>query len=570
MLESESVAITVVKPGSLTNRTLTLVVAAHGEAEFDITFDAKVTHFGTSSGALLVANRSIRVDQPSISAFGQHVEWKQRPPEATWPADLDGSRLKYTDTLRHEFVVRLACDGEDQSCAADGDVLETIISMKSQRDTRVGSRVTILTTVQSLISCEKSGAQIWQAGMLVHGNRVSAERSVTIRVQAVDVDGLNISRTRAEIEFRCGNETLPSQPWRPGSNEYVAEVPTDLLLRLGDFDLVALALNGWSQTSREEAPCDLLRVRMFATSPLTPIHLSTFESAFIGTSIVFLMSMMAGLIVRWYFLRPNVTKRLKARKIRLLHELQKKYDIDGTLAPVDRVDADGDLPIHYALECGAAHSLVRAILSKHREGAKAKDARGNLPLHLLLQGLSSQADWAEANASMCLLLAAFPEGKVELDMDRQLPIQILLQACLPAAGGCALGVELGFPLDCDSRAGNWHWLLASSPPEPTILNSHLTPVLSSDVLVEAIVKHAQETRRATIQQLAYATDSGGREAWAVATKEHRQCLWKYLLCCGRYGIQSLSCTPSAAVVATPITGTEHVWLVLHRVSDKSL
>jgi hypothetical protein len=376
--------------------------------------------------------------------------------------------------------------------------------------------------------------------MIVHGNRVSAEHSVTIRVHAVDVDGLNISRTRAEIEFRCGNQTLPLQPWSPGSNEYVAEIPADLLLRLGEFDLVVTALNGWSQTSREEAPCDLLRVTMSATSqPLTPIRLSAMESAFIGMSIVLLVSMLAWLIVRWYFLQRNVATRLEARKIRLLHELQQKYNIDGTLAPMDRVNADGDLPIHYALEYGAPQTLVRAILSKYPEGAKTKDARGNLPLHLLLQRLSRQTEWTEAHASMRHLLAAFPGGKIEPDMDKQLPIQILLNACLPAAGGCALGVELGFPLECNSRAGNWHCLLASSPPEPTVLHSNSTLVLSSDVLVEEIIKHAQETRRATIHQLAYATDSGGREAWAVATKEHRKCLWKYLLCCGRYGSHSL-------------------------------
>jgi hypothetical protein len=211
----------------------------------------------------------------------------------------------------------------------------------------------------------------------------------------VDVDGLKISRTWAEIEFRCSNQILPVQPWRPGINEYVAEIPPDLLLRLGQFDLVVRALSGWNRTSREMAPCDLLRVSMFAIASNTPSStgLSPLESTFIGISIVLLVFMMAGLIGCWYRGEKNVAKRRAARKRRLLHELQKKYDIDGTLAPVDRVNADGDLPIHYALECGAAHSLVRAILSKHREGAKAKDARGNLPLHLLLQGLSRPRTW---------------------------------------------------------------------------------------------------------------------------------------------------------------------------------
>ena len=87
-------------------------------------------------------------------------------------------------------------------------------------------------------------------------------------------------------------------------------------------------------------------------------------------------------------------------------------------------------------------------------------------------------------------------------------------------------------------ASNWLHLLANSPPRSALLDMHSTPVLSSDVLVEEIIKHAQDTRRATIQQLAYATDTGGREAWAVATKANRKRLWQNLLFCGRYGSHS--------------------------------
>jgi hypothetical protein len=378
-----------------------------------------------------------------------------------------------------------------------------------------------------------------QAGKVVLGSGVSAESTLTIRVEAVDVDGLKISRTRAEIEFRCSNQILPVQPWRPGINEYVAEIPPDLLLRLGQFDLVVSALSGWNRTSREMAPCDLLRVRMFAIASNTPSStgLSPLESTFIGISIVLLVFMKAGLIGCWYRGEKNVAKRRAARKRRLLHELQRKCDIDSTLGPMDRVDAHGDLPIHYAAECGAPHALVRTILSKYPQGAKIKDARGNLPLHLLLHGLSRQTDFTESSSSMELLLALFPGAKLELDMDKKLPIQIVLDAGLPAAlaGCCEIGVELGFPLDCIGGASNWHYLLADTPKKSTLQDSHSSSILSSDVLVEEIISRAQKTRRATIQQLAYATDAGGREAWAVATKDHhRKCLWKYLLFCGRY------------------------------------
>ena len=129
MLESESVAIAVAKPGSLTNRTLTLIAEARGEAELNITFSVTITRFEASSGAVVASNGSVRVDQPSVSAFGQHIEWKQPPPTATWRADLDGGRLKYADTLRHDFSVRLACDRAEPSCAADGDVITTTVQL---------------------------------------------------------------------------------------------------------------------------------------------------------------------------------------------------------------------------------------------------------------------------------------------------------------------------------------------------------------------------------------------------------------------------------------------------------
>jgi hypothetical protein len=110
VLESESVTIDVAKPGSLANRTLTLIVEAHGEAELAVSFNVTMAWFEAGSGAMIAVNGSIGVDQPSMSAFGQHVEWKQPPPEALWHANLDGRKFKYADTSRHEFNVRLACD----------------------------------------------------------------------------------------------------------------------------------------------------------------------------------------------------------------------------------------------------------------------------------------------------------------------------------------------------------------------------------------------------------------------------------------------------------------------------
>jgi hypothetical protein len=536
-LETQVVSIAVKKPG-VGRDTLRAITQATGERTYNFGLKVNVSRLDgsawPSSRILVGAVAAVPTDQPLASAFGQYIEWHDSYPPLYWAADLDDTQ-KFSDRTEQAFRVRLECKST-QDCAVDGDVLETIISVNSQQDARLSSQVIILTTVESLVSCENSKAEMTQAGKIVRGNGVSAETSVTIRIHAIDVDGYMINRSRAEIEFRCSNETLLLQPWSPGSNQYVAEIPADLLSRLGQFDLVVRALNGWNQTSREMAPCDLLRIRMFATSsqPFNPVWI------FIGLFIV-LLFMLAGLMLCWYSRSANAAKRLAARKRRLLHELQKEYSMTGKLGPMDRLNADGDLPLHIALACGAPHTLVRAILASYPEAAKTADARGNLPLHLLLQSLSSQTDWKAAYSSMSLLLQAFPGGKVQPNMHSKLPIQMILDACLPAAGSDDLGVELGFPLDCNGSAGNWLYLLANSPKQGLQSDSHSTPLLASEWLVEEIIKHAQETQRATIQQLAYATDTGGREAWAVATKEHRKRLWKYLLFCGRYDARS-SCT----------------------------
>jgi hypothetical protein len=555
-LQTNVVSITVKKPG-VSRDTLRAIIQATGEHPYKIGLNVSVSRLDGSawpSSRLVVgAVTAVPTNQTSVSAFGQFIEWHNPYPPLYWAADLDNAH--FSDTWEQAFHLRLECDNK-LDCVADGDILETIVSVKSQQDARLSSRVTILAMVESLMSCENSKAQMTQAGKIVQGSAISAENSLRVRIEAFDVDGYMISRTRAEIEFRCNNETLLLQPWSPGSNEYVAEVPPDLLLHLGQFDLVVRALNGWNQTSRKMAPCDLLRITLVATSqssqPLNPTWIA------LGFFIA-LLCLLAGLSLCWYLRSSNASKRLAERKRRLLHELQKEYSVTGNLGPMNSVNSDGDLPLHIALACSAPCSLVSAILASYPEGAQRVDARGNLPLHVLVQGLSNQTDWKAAQSSMSLLLEAFPGGILQPDMHSKLPIQILLDACLHTAGSGELGIELGFPLDCNGSAGNWLCLLAHSPkqvllsppkesfvlsptasrvPSSTPPDSHSTSILRSEWLVDKIITRAQDSRRATIQELAYATDAWGREAWAVATKEHRKCLWKYLLFCGRYGCRS--------------------------------
>jgi hypothetical protein len=67
VLESESVSIDVAKPGSLTNRTLVLIVEAHGEAALNVSFKVFFTRKVAGSDVVTASNGSVHVDQPSVS-----------------------------------------------------------------------------------------------------------------------------------------------------------------------------------------------------------------------------------------------------------------------------------------------------------------------------------------------------------------------------------------------------------------------------------------------------------------------------------------------------------------------
>ena len=226
VLESESISIDVAKPGSLTDRTLTLIVEARGEAELNIAFNVTVTRSEASSGAVIASHGSVHVDQPFVSAFGQHLEWMQRPPTATWLADLDGGRLKYSDTSRHEFSVRLECERAEPSCAADGDVITTIVQLVAigSPSSHMHTEVRVVTHVQSLLSCLHT-----QAHVRVEPDSESMPLSAPIRVRlfAKDVDDMPINFTRAEIHLAFGGRSVPMSWVNRGSNEYTADVPTE-------------------------------------------------------------------------------------------------------------------------------------------------------------------------------------------------------------------------------------------------------------------------------------------------------------------------------------------------------
>jgi hypothetical protein len=79
----------------------------------------------------------------------------------------------------------------------------------------------------------------------------------------MDVDNMEIRFTRAAIEFKFENQTLPMLPWNRGSNEYVAKLSADLLVGPGTYVLLVTANSGWSATAGQSTTCELLRHTVF-------------------------------------------------------------------------------------------------------------------------------------------------------------------------------------------------------------------------------------------------------------------------------------------------------------------
>jgi hypothetical protein len=265
VLESDSAIIDIAKPSKPGTRMLTLIAEARGEAELNVTFNVTMTRFEASSGRLIAANGSIRIDQPSMSAFGQHVEWKQHPPPATWHADLDAFRLKHAAKSRHDFTMRLACQPDERSCVADGDVITTVVQLAiaNSQPSNLRSEVRVMTQVQSLLSCQHTRADVRSEP---DSNSVGAHTAIRVQLFAKDVDDLPVSFNRAEIKVLFDGRDIPLQ-WSRGSNKYFAEVPAELTEQPGVYELLVNASNAWEETGS----CELLRRTVTVESDRTQL-----------------------------------------------------------------------------------------------------------------------------------------------------------------------------------------------------------------------------------------------------------------------------------------------------------
>jgi hypothetical protein len=89
---------------------------------------------------------------------------------------------------------------------------------------------------------------------------IKSSTVLTVRAEALDVDGLPINYTRAQLSLTLNNEPIPLK-WDRGSNVYTAMTPAKLTEEPGEYALVVQATNTWDEQER----CVLLRRTIVVT-----------------------------------------------------------------------------------------------------------------------------------------------------------------------------------------------------------------------------------------------------------------------------------------------------------------
>jgi hypothetical protein len=191
------------------------------------------------------------------------------PPSNDSEVWLNGDRSQFTAQKEYLFQLRLDCsgpDGKGRHCIADGDTVETVMHIGSPSDSsRMRSEVRFVTEVEALVSCELSKAWVERDVL-----NMPPRSSFRVRLTAVDVDGLDVSFSRAEIAFLWGtdNSSLAALPvqWSRGSNEYTALVSEVLTEADGEYLLLVRVANGWSSANSRVQSCVLLQ-RVITVNP---------------------------------------------------------------------------------------------------------------------------------------------------------------------------------------------------------------------------------------------------------------------------------------------------------------
>ena len=249
-LQSKTVVIKARKPGDYKEKLL-LSLRAEGELKFNASFSLQLIHSaprrcGDCAWSMLADARSMATRQLQ-GLNGYFLTWPV-PPANNSLIDLDGNAARYAVTRQFDLQVRLdAADcGNATQCVADGDTIVAVMRIGAPTDeSRMRSEVRLVTEVEAYVSCERSSASI--VGNI---SRISVESSLRVRVLAIDVNGVNVSWTRAAVRVSFNNQTA-SEKWSPGSNEYVSEITDQLTRKPGRYELLVTVLDAWSEASSQ-------------------------------------------------------------------------------------------------------------------------------------------------------------------------------------------------------------------------------------------------------------------------------------------------------------------------------
>jgi hypothetical protein len=125
--------------------------------------------------------------------------------------------------------------------------------------------------VEALVSCNKTAAWVWvtSSGLDLTDGTVFAESPVEVRLRAVDVDGLDIKFTRAEIFLNLtdANERVSKFPFNTeiGSNAYTTVVAGAWTKEPGRYSLVVWVPEG------PTGSCEILRRSITVTADTTQL-----------------------------------------------------------------------------------------------------------------------------------------------------------------------------------------------------------------------------------------------------------------------------------------------------------
>ena len=219
---TRTVVVDLQKPGN--HSEMRIVVEAKGERTVPLQYHATMTRSDTveqQSGTW--ARNWSRLDEQQLSVHGHHLIWAAPPSTASGGIPLNAEAQKFSGSTDLSFKLRLDCHGA-QACVKDGDTVETVIAVGSPGSalgpSNLEPEVRILAHVQSLLSCRHTRA------LIEAPSRFTSTR-IRVRVFANDVDNLPVAFTRAEIHLVLSDNSIPLQ-WSRGSNEYTADVPTEL------------------------------------------------------------------------------------------------------------------------------------------------------------------------------------------------------------------------------------------------------------------------------------------------------------------------------------------------------